>query len=71
MQTNMPWAAFRSDRVEGDRFGIITRNAVMVAAALTPREAMQECKKASRKDRSGKFRYWVASSEFPVEETFA
>ena len=67
IQTNMPWGAFRSDCTEKAHHP--TKNAVLLGGYLTSGEAMDACNKTRRADRSRSYRYFVASSAYPVAET--
>lgn len=69
MTTNMEWGAFRSDKLA--RPGADVRNAVLLSGHMSPSEAMDACNEARRADRSGRFTYWVADSQYPVAETVA
>lgn len=48
MQTNMPWAVYRCDRLTYD--APFPQNQVLVAGHLTPREAMDDANARKRAD---------------------
>jgi len=64
-----PFAAFRGDCVPGDRFCLNPRNVVLIATAPTASDAMTMCNAARAADRAGGRQYFVASADYPIEET--
>jgi hypothetical protein len=70
-KTNMPFGAFRCDRLASDPRGLKTVNVVLLSGHATASEAMDAANRARRADRKMLYRFFVADAQYSIDEARA